>query len=100
MLLPIEFIFWFFIGLLIYIYLGYPLLLSILATIWKNKVDKKNIFPSVTLIISAYNEEEVIEEKIKNSLALDYPKEKIEILVASDCSTDNTEKIVERYQAY
>ena len=51
----------------------------------------------VTLIISAYNEEKVIENKILNSLAIEYPKELFEIIVVSDASEDNTDRIVRRY---
>lgn len=53
--------------------------------------------PSVSLIIPVYNEEKIIERKIKNSLLLDYSKEKLEIIVASDGSTDTTKAIVEKY---
>ncbi len=54
--------------------------------------------PMVTLIISAYNEEKVIEEKIRNSLKLDYPVELLEIIVISDGSTDKTNQIVSKYE--
>jgi cellulose synthase/poly-beta-1,6-N-acetylglucosamine synthase-like glycosyltransferase len=53
--------------------------------------------PKVTLIISVYNEEKVIAHKLNNALALNYPPDKLEILVASDCSTDRTEEIVKEY---
>lgn len=53
--------------------------------------------PSVSLLISAYNEEKVIGDKIENSLSLDYPKELLEIVVISDSSTDRTEEIVKQY---
>lgn len=56
-----------------------------------------NIEPKVSLFISVYNEEAVIEEKLLNSLALDYPKELIEIVVISDGSSDRTDEIVARY---
>ena len=65
----------------------------------KTKKLKKDyeIEPYVTLIIVAHNEEKVIEEKLKNVIKLDYPKEKLEILVSSDNSTDDTNKIVEEF---
>ena len=53
--------------------------------------------PSVSILISAYNEESVIERKIQNLLELDYPKEKLEILIGDDGSADKTAEIVERY---
>jgi cellulose synthase/poly-beta-1,6-N-acetylglucosamine synthase-like glycosyltransferase len=55
--------------------------------------------PFVSLLIPAYNEEAYIEEKVRNSLALDYPKDKLEIVVASDGSTDRTNEIVRRYES-
>jgi cellulose synthase/poly-beta-1,6-N-acetylglucosamine synthase-like glycosyltransferase len=60
--------------------------------------EKLKIMPSVTLIVAAHNEERVIKEKIENSLELDYPKDKLEIIVASDASTDRTNEIVRQYE--
>lgn len=54
-------------------------------------------FPRVTLLVSACNEEDVIDEKINNALLLDYPSGKLEILVVSDASTDSTDEIVNRF---
>ncbi len=59
---------------------------------------KADINPTVSLIIPAYNEEKVIAQKIENSLSLDYSKEKIEIIVASDGSTDGTNEIVRGFE--
>lgn len=84
--------------LIIYPYAGYPLLLFILSLIHQKPVKKAKITPSVTLIIAAYNEEEAIEEKIKNSLSSEYDKDKLEIIVASDCSNDGTDEIVKKYE--
>ncbi|WP_256388549.1 glycosyltransferase family 2 protein [Haladaptatus sp. W1] len=56
-------------------------------------------WPSVTLVIAAYNEEDVIEEKIKNSLKLDYPADKFDIIVFSDESSDRTDEIVRTYES-
>jgi cellulose synthase/poly-beta-1,6-N-acetylglucosamine synthase-like glycosyltransferase len=66
--------------------------------IFKDKPVKKGIIqPFVSLVIPAYNEEMVIEQKIKNALSLDYPKEKLEIIVVSDGSTDATADIIRKY---
>ena len=81
----------------IYIYLGYPIVLLILSRFCRKPTEQDNILPEVNLLICAYNEEEVIEQKIKNSFALDYPEEKIKIVVASDGSTDRTNELVRTY---
>lgn len=84
---------------LVYIYIGYPLLLLLLRIVLpERKVDKGEIFPEVSLLISCFNEEAVIREKLENSLALDYPKDKLEIIVISDASTDRTDEIVREYE--
>ncbi len=93
-----EIAFWFFLLLIVYAYFIYPLLLLLLNFFFKRPVNKKDITPSVSLIITAHNEEKCIREKIKATLNLDYPKDKLEIIVASDCSTDNTDKIVREYE--
>jgi len=91
------FIFYISIAIILYVYLGYPLLLMVLTGLQQKKVDKSDILPSVALIISSYNEENVIEQKILNSLNLDYPKELLEIVVASE-ATDRTNEIISRYK--
>jgi cellulose synthase/poly-beta-1,6-N-acetylglucosamine synthase-like glycosyltransferase len=60
-------------------------------------VDKGDIEPTVTFLITAYNEEKNIKQKLENTLSLDYPRDKLEIMVASDGSTDNTDKIVKEF---
>jgi cellulose synthase/poly-beta-1,6-N-acetylglucosamine synthase-like glycosyltransferase len=90
-------LFYFCLGLLIYIFAGYPALLWLAALLWgKKPVIDEAYYPYVTLIVSAYNEEAGIAEKIENSLTLDYPREKLDIIVASE-STDRTNEIVSRY---
>lgn len=95
-------LFWITLFLIIYPYLIYPLILLILSKILKRPVQKsaqnKNItLPLVTIIIPAYNEKNIIAEKIKNCLNIDYPKEKLEILIGSDGSNDGTNEIVSDY---
>lgn len=89
------------ISLFFYTYFVYPFLLFLLALLKPKKLfltlRTNETIPSVSLIITAYNEENDIERKIKNSLNLDYPKEKIEIIVVSDGSKDNTDDIVSNY---
>jgi cellulose synthase/poly-beta-1,6-N-acetylglucosamine synthase-like glycosyltransferase len=86
-------------GILFYTYLGYPLLIALLAKVVPVHVKIDTGFlPFVTLLIIAYNEETEIEAKLKNSLALEYPHDKLRIIVASDGSTDHTNEIVEKYR--
>jgi glycosyltransferase involved in cell wall biosynthesis len=75
---------------------GYPLSLKVLKRIYKNRTLKKdfNYQPTVSLMVVAHNEEKVIQEKLENIIRLDYPRDKIEFLVASDNSTDKTNDIV------
>jgi cellulose synthase/poly-beta-1,6-N-acetylglucosamine synthase-like glycosyltransferase len=86
--------------LIFYIYMGYPLLLFVLAR--KKKLIQplsSQAVPSVTLLISAYNERHVISEKIRNALGLDYPSGLLEIIVISDCSSDGTDDVVNEFAA-
>lgn len=95
----LKIIFWTATIIVVYIYFGYPVLLIILSVFKKEKRERKEITFPVTLIISAYNEEKIIEKKIQNSLELNYPEDKLEIIIVSDGSTDNTDGIVKRYSS-
>ncbi len=94
-----QIFFWFSVGFVFYAYFGYPAVLIIAGKIKKNKrtTDAGGFNPSVCLFISAFNEEKVIRHKIENSINLDYPKERLTILVASDGSTDKTGGIAADY---
>lgn len=91
-------VFWISLILIIYTYFGYPLLLALFAGLAQKKHYEMKEYPSVSLIIAAYNEEDMIARKIENSLALNYPASKREIIIAADGSTDKTKSIVESYQ--
>src|SRR5579864_5814486 len=94
----LKIIFWVAVGVASYVYLGYPLLLSMLARCRSRKpVGNCGTLPRITLLISAFNEQSVIAEKIENSLSLDYPGDLLEILIVSDCSSDGTDEIVRKY---
>ena len=85
--------------LIIYAFIGYPAFLAILSIIFKHTVIKRDRTDfTVTLIIAAYNEENIIREKLLNSLQLDYPSHNIEIIVSSDGSTDKTDEIVKSFK--
>ena len=90
-------VFWTALGVVFYVYVVFPILLFVVAKVMPRPVRKAPITPSVTMIIAAYNEEAVIAAKLENALALDYPPELLEILVASDGSSDGTNAIVARY---
>jgi cellulose synthase/poly-beta-1,6-N-acetylglucosamine synthase-like glycosyltransferase len=83
--------------MVVYCYFGYPALLILIGSLRPNRFSAEGELPTVTLIIVAHNEQDVIEGKLKNSLALDYPREKLEIVVASDASTDRTDQICRAY---
>jgi cellulose synthase/poly-beta-1,6-N-acetylglucosamine synthase-like glycosyltransferase len=91
-----QFVFWFSLLLLFYIYFGYPLAAKALAAIKPKPVHKSEDFlPKVSILIAAYNEAKDIEATLRNKLAVDYPVESLEILVISDESEDGTDEIVE-----
>src|SRR6185503_11404600 len=92
-----EIIFWIAVVAIAYTYAGYPLLLMLLSKFRGKPVRRREWQPPVTVIIAAYNEERDLARKLENTLGLDYPKEKLEILVTSDCSTDRTDEIVRSF---
>jgi len=94
-----KLLFWISVAFPLYVYIGFPLLLWLLAALVRRAPARQAIEPSVSLLIAAYNEAAVIAEKIRNSLALDYPAEKLEIVVASDGSEDATAEIVRSFEA-
>jgi cellulose synthase/poly-beta-1,6-N-acetylglucosamine synthase-like glycosyltransferase len=94
----LHILFWVSAAIVIYVYFGYPLLLGFLAKYFPRATDSSIKFePSVSLLISAFNENPVIGTKIENSLAIDYPSEKLETLVISDCSNDGTDQVVQQF---
>ncbi len=94
----LQLIFFIAIFFILYVYLGYPCLIFMLSKFTKNKVYKADYKPNVTILIAAFNEEANIESTLINKLSLDYPKEKIEIFVISDDSSDRTNEIVKQYE--
>ncbi len=92
-------LFWTSLAALVYIYVGYPAVVWALARRFGREPVRCDVTPKVSLLIPAYNEAARIEEKLHNSLALDYPEDRLEIVVASDGSTDGTEAIVKRFRS-
>ncbi len=82
----------------VYVYIGYPLLLIVLDKLVKGKMlAVADITPTVSLVVSCYNEADVVEQKIKNCLAIDYPSQQLEIIFVSDGSDDGSDEIIKRY---
>ncbi|HZT57412.1 MAG TPA: glycosyltransferase family 2 protein [Pyrinomonadaceae bacterium] len=89
--------FWASAALMAYAYLGYPLLVFAVARLRSRPVRRAAFEPRVSVVITAYNEERDLAAKLENTLALDYPAEKLEVIVASDCSTDRTDEIARSF---
>ena len=89
-----EYLFFASLFLVLYSYAGYPASLYLIALFRKDRVVRGGDLPFVTLVITAHNEEKRISSKIENTLALTYPRERLQIIVASDGSTDGTNAIV------
>ena len=87
-------VFWISLAVSVYIYFGYPALLWIVSRLRPRPVQEGDVTPLATFVIAAYNEEKNIAAKIANTLALDYPRDRIEVLVVSNGSTDATNDIV------
>lgn len=99
MTLP-EFIFWLSLAILFWVFFGYPLFMILLSKMAGDKPAGHTPLielPEISLVICAYNEEQVIGDKIKNSLALDYPAGRLKIIVVSDGSSDRTNAIAESF---
>lgn len=93
----LKILFWFLVFLIINTYLLYPLVIWLLSKFKSKSYDYTSDFStSVSILISAYNEEKVIENRVKNLLSQNYDKNLIEIIVGSDCSNDNTNEILKR----
>ncbi len=97
-----QIIFWISLFIIVYTYVGYAVVLFFIIKILrifrkKKTFDPNYELPSVTLIVAAYNEEYCIEEKIKNTIALEYPANKVNFIFITDGSTDKTPEIIARY---
>ncbi len=91
----IKGLFWGSLGAILWTHAGYPLAAAALARVRPRPVRKEAIEPEVTVIVPAHDEEDVIERRLENLLALDYPADKLSVLVASDDSGDRTDELVE-----
>jgi cellulose synthase/poly-beta-1,6-N-acetylglucosamine synthase-like glycosyltransferase len=98
--LAVAIVFWACVALLVYTHAGYPLVLWLLARARRTRSNPAPAadaeLPSVSVIVAAYDEEAVIERKVRNLLELDYPRDRLEVIVASDGSRDRTVELAER----
>jgi cellulose synthase/poly-beta-1,6-N-acetylglucosamine synthase-like glycosyltransferase len=92
-------LFWLSLVALIWTHVGYPLFAALIARLHPRRVRQADIEPTVTIVVAAHDEEAVIVRRLENLLALDYPAAKLEILVASDGSTDGSDELVETVAA-
>jgi cellulose synthase/poly-beta-1,6-N-acetylglucosamine synthase-like glycosyltransferase len=92
--------FWIAFGLLFYVYVGYPAVAALRARLTTRPDRRAAIEPAVSIVVVAYNEAELIERRIENLLALDYPSDRLEIVVGSDGSTDSTVERARRYEQF
>ena len=86
-------LFWVSLVALAWTHVLYPAFAAALARVAPRRVQKADIEPTVTVVVAAYNEESVIARRIENLLELDYPADKLQIVVSSDASSDRTEEI-------
>jgi cellulose synthase/poly-beta-1,6-N-acetylglucosamine synthase-like glycosyltransferase len=98
-MVAVKIVFWASLALLLWTHVGYPLAAALAARIRRRRVASSAIEPSVSVVVAAHNEEDVIERRVLNLLELDYPAARLEVIVASDASTDGTDEIVERLAA-
>jgi len=113
-MLVVEIIFWLCVCSIVYNYVGYPILLFfwglalqarsdigfLLARNNRRNLKRVGVQPSIAIIISAFNEETVIETRVKNLLEISYPPERVEILIGLDAPTDATADVLSRFQAF
>jgi cellulose synthase/poly-beta-1,6-N-acetylglucosamine synthase-like glycosyltransferase len=93
----VEVVFWAAFAALVWTHAAYPLAAAALTRVRRRTVQKADTTPRVSVIVAAHNEEGVIARRLENLLALEYPEEKLDIVVASDASTDRTDEIAQSF---
>jgi cellulose synthase/poly-beta-1,6-N-acetylglucosamine synthase-like glycosyltransferase len=93
-------LFWSAVFLIVYTYIGFPMFVVLRGLLLGRPYRREELttLPSISIVISAYNEAKTIAEKLDNILSLDYPRGKLEVVIASDGSNDGTDRVVERYK--
>ena len=97
--MALKAVFWGSLGALAWTHVAYPAAAAVGARLRPRPVRKGGELPRVTIVVAAWNEEDVIERRLQNLVALDYPPELVEIVVASDASTDRTDELVDAFAA-
>ena len=92
-----KIVFWFFLSLIIFVYFGYPALLIAISFFKRNRFEKDDFSPKVSILIPAHNEERVIEQKLINVFSLDYTHSKLEVILILDKCTDGTKEIALKF---
>ncbi len=98
MMVFVSLVFWICLVLFLWTYFGYPLMMYLWAKLAPQPIQREDWEPTITMLIPAYNEIDVIERKLQNSVSLDYPKDKLEVMLIDDGSDDGTLEIAERYE--
>ena len=101
MMVIFEVVFWFSVACLIYNYVGFPIIMKVLSRgVEQNNMcfSRSEYLPIVSVLLAAYNEQSVIEEKIKSTFKTNYPLSKLELLIGSDASNDGTDEIIKKYK--
>jgi biofilm PGA synthesis N-glycosyltransferase PgaC len=96
--LVLKALFWIAVAITAYVYVGYPTLLAAWAAIAPKPIRRSPVTPSVSIVIAARNEASTIRQRIDNLLESDYPRERMQIIVVSDGSTDGTPEVVKAYR--
>jgi cellulose synthase/poly-beta-1,6-N-acetylglucosamine synthase-like glycosyltransferase len=96
-MIVVRVLFWGSLAALVWTHVAYPAFAAALARLAPRRIAKGNVEPTVAIIIAAYNEEAVIARRIENLLELDYPSDKLQIIISSDASSDRTEAIALQY---
>jgi len=89
-------VFWLSLAALVWTHAAYPAAAALAARVRSRPPRRADVTPTVAVIVAAHDEETVIERRVANLLALDYPRERLEVIVTSDASTDRTEELAER----
>ena len=97
MIIALQILFWIVVALVFHTYVGFPVLLSLLSRKKKAEYQQLSDLPEVTVIMSLFNEEAVIAQKLQTIVDSNYPQEKLHVLIGSDNSTDRTNEIVSEY---